>query len=112
MSGSNIVIANLYKWATMKRAGIEGLSLTTAGNMQNYARQNRPWKDQTGNARAGLNGGYFWENPEILKMYIAHSMSYGPFLELAHDRKYQILEPTVNKFKDSWYGGVKRIMER
>ena len=111
MSGSAECIRNLYKWATMKRAGIEGLSLTTESNMQNYARQNRPWTDRTGNARAGLNGGHFWENPEILKIYIAHSMSYGVRLELDHDRKYQILEPTVNKFKDSWFNGVRRIME-
>jgi hypothetical protein len=38
-------------------------------------------------------------------------MEYGVYLELAHDRKYQILEETRDKFKDSWFNSVKRIME-
>jgi hypothetical protein len=114
MAGSEQVIKNLYKWATMKKAGIEGVTLTTEANMTTYARTNCRWNSgppNTGNARAGLHGGHFWENPDILKIYIAHAMSYGVYLELAHDRKYQILEEARDKFKDSWFKSVKRIME-
>jgi len=96
----------------MKKAGIEGASLVAANNMQNYARANRRWKDDTGNARAGLHGGHFWENPEVLKVYIAHSMYYGIFLEMSNNRKFQILEESRDRFKDSWFNSVKRIMEQ
>jgi hypothetical protein len=112
MAGSEQVIKNLYKWATMKKAGIEGQCLTTTKNMTDYARKTARWQDRTGNARAGLNGGHFWETPEVLKLYIAHSMEYGVFLELAHDRKYQILEESLNKFKDSWFKSIERIMNQ
>lgn len=112
MSGLNEVLANLYKWATEKRAGVDAVSKVTASNMQNFARLNRPWKDQTGNARAGLNGGSYWENAEILKIYIAHSMEYGVFLELANSGNYAILEPTIREFQDKWYNAIKRIMEK
>ena len=115
MAGSEQVIKNLYKWATMKKAGIEGASLTAAANMQTYARANCRWNSgppNTGNARAGLNGGSFWETMAILKIFMAHSMSYGVFLELANDGKYAILSESINKVKDPWFNAVKRIMEQ
>lgn len=112
MAGSQQVIKNLYKWATMKKAGIEGVSRVASLNTQNYARANKRWQDRTGNARAGLNGGYFWETPEILKLFIAHSVDYGVYLELANDRKYAILSESINKVKDEWFNAVKKIMEQ
>lgn len=111
MAGSGQVIANMFKWVVEKKAGIEAVAKITDSQMQNYARTNRRWQDRTGNARAGLNGGSYWETMNILKIYIAHSMEYGPFLELSKDRRFAILEESRDKFKDSFYNGVKRIME-
>jgi len=111
MSGLNEVLANLAKWAIEKRTGVEAVSRVTAANMQNFARINRPWEDQTGDARAGLNAGSFWEGMDILKVYIAHSREYGIWLELANDGRYEILSPTIKEFQDKWYQGIKRIME-
>jgi len=110
MAGLNIVLGNLAKWAVEKKAGIEGVARVTAANMQNYSRTNKRWQDRTGNARAGLHGGSFWQNPFILMIFIAHSMSYGIPLEFIKDRKYSILEEARDKFKDSFYNGVKKIM--
>jgi len=113
MAGLVQVLGNLGKWAVEKRAGIEAVARVTGTNMQNYARSraHNVWHKQTGAARAGLHGGSFWQNPFMLMIFIAHSMSYGIYLELAHDRKYAILEESRDKFKDSFYNGVKRIME-
>jgi hypothetical protein len=110
MSGLPQVLANLEKWGKEKKAGCTGVARTTASQMQNYARQNRRWQDQTGNARAGLHGGSFWENA-FLYAYIAHAVEYGVYLELAHDRKYQILEETANKFRDEFYKSIEIIMK-
>jgi len=113
MAGLNIVLGNLAKWAVEKRVGVEGVARVTGTNIQNYARSRAHdvWHKQSGLARAGLHGGSFWQNPFILMIFIAHSMSYGVYLELAHDRKYAILEESRDKFKDSFYNGVKKIME-
>ena len=127
MSGSAQVIANIYKWAAEKKIGCEAVSRVNVANMENYAKVNKTWQDITGNARAGLHGGYFWENTEVLKMFIAHSMSYGVYLELAgggnkrengvyiemaNDGKYAILQPTIRKFQDTWFKNIKRIIEK
>ena len=110
MSGLGEVLGNLNKWAVEKKVGLEGLGRVADTNMTNYARQNKRWQDRTGNARAGLHGGSFWQNPFILMIFIAHSMSYGIPLEFIKDRKYSILEEARDKFKDSFYNGVKKIM--
>jgi predicted peptidase len=112
MSGSAKVIANLYKWATEKKTGCEAVSVVTAANMVNYAKVNKRWKCQSGHARGKLHGGAYWENPETLKTYIAHGVSYGVFLELANDGKYAILEESINKYKDVWFKSIKRIIEK
>ena len=112
MSGSAQVIKNMYKWATEKKIGCEAVSRVNAANMENYAKVNKTWRDITGNARAGLHGGYYWENTEVLKTFIAHSMSYGVFLELANDGNYAILEETINKHKDIWFKSIERVMNK
>ena len=110
MAGLGQVLGNLNKWAVEKRAGCEGVAKVTAVNMQNYSRTNKRWQDRTGNARAGLNGGSGWENIQVLKAWIAHSMSYGVYLELSKDRKFQILEEARDKFAQDFYDGIKKIM--
>ena len=112
MSGSAQVIRNMYAWAaaSLGPAGIEALARVTAANAQNYARIHHPWQTQSGAAVGMLHGGFYWENKNVLKVYIAHGVEYGIYLELAHDRKYQILEETVKANQDSFYNGVKKIM--
>ena len=62
--------------------------------LQNHARQKARWTDRTGHARQRLTGtalplvnGY--------KLRLAHGVDYGKWLELAHERKYAIIEETI-----------------
>ena len=112
MAGSAKVIANMWGWAASKRIALEALSNVTAANAVNYAKTNKRWVDRTGNARAGLHGGSYWESSTVLKAYVAHGMEYGIFLELANSRKYAILEESIQKFQNTWYNGIQRIMEK
>ena len=112
MSGSAQVIAKMYKWAAEKKIGCEAVSRVNVANMENYAKTNYGWEAQTGYAHGSLHGGYYWENTNILKTFIAHSADYGVFLELANDGKYAILQPTINKFKDTWFKSIERVMNK
>jgi hypothetical protein len=111
MPGSGAVIAKMWAWATEKKIALEALSKVTSVNAVNYAKTNKKWKDITGNARASLHGDFYWESPTILKVYVAHGMEYGVWLELAMDRHYAILEEAINKNSQSFFEGIKRIME-
>jgi hypothetical protein len=110
MSGSAKVIENMYAWKELKIAGLEGLGRVAGANMQNYARSTARWQNHTGNARAGLNGGFVWDNKNAI-VFIAHSMSYGVFLELCNSGKYAILEETRDKFKSEVYQQADRMMK-
>ncbi|SFU40378.1 hypothetical protein [Alicyclobacillus macrosporangiidus] len=95
MPGLNVVTKNLDRWVERKRAASLALAKYWAMQLEGEMKQNRPWQDRTGNARAGLKGSAELNN-EGIAIRLAHSVDYGVFLELAHDGRYAILRPTRN----------------
>jgi hypothetical protein len=68
-----------------------------AEEMEQYAQQNAPWEDQTGDARAGLTAkaehhGFRQE------VYLFHTVDYGIWLEVRWNGKYAIINPTIEHF--------------
>ena len=111
MSGFPEVARNLNNWLLLKHAGVEAVAKVSAATMQNYARQNRRWEDQSGHARAELHGGSYWQTMDTMMIYVAHGMSYGVYLELANEGHYSILEESVNVHRQEIFNNIKRIME-
>lgn len=111
MAGFAQVAANMMKWAAEKKAGIEAVSRVGASTIQNYARREARWINRTGNARAGLNAGNFWQSPEVMIIFLAHAVSYGVYLELCNDGAYAILEEAINVHREEIYNNLKRIIE-
>lgn len=75
-------------------AAITAANLETATFATAYAKTNAPWHDNTGAARAGLHtdtsvSGNHWE------LVLAHAVSYGIWLEVANNGRYQIIQPTL-----------------
>ena len=112
MAGSAEVIRNLYKWAELKKAGCEAVSRVSASEIEAYGKNTARWQNRTGNARNMLHAGFLWESLDILKLYFAHGMEYGVFLELANDGKYAILEESIKKFQDTWFKNIERVMNK
>lgn len=93
---TSVVQANMSSFRSKMEAAVQLLAQNGAQKMEQYAKENRPWKDQTGNARQRLKGS--WEKTsDGYKVQIAHGVSYGVWLEFAHERRYAILMPTVEK---------------
>lgn len=92
---SKQLLKNLENAETKSQVAIKMFAQEGAKKFQNYAKQNRPWTDRTGHARQRLIG---WV--EVLtnkvRIHIGHGVSYGIYLELAHEKKYAILQHTVN----------------
>lgn len=62
--------------------------------LESYAKAHAPWQDRTGNARRGLHADYMiWA--EGLRIWLAHAVHYGKFLELGRAGRYAILQPTM-----------------
>lgn len=67
---------------------------TKATELETYMKENRKWTDRTGDARGRLAGRAYKSNTGI-RIELSHGVNYGLWLELAHEKKYAIIEPTV-----------------
>lgn len=103
------LLANLENAETKSQVAIRMFAQEGAKKFENYAKKNRPWTDRTGHARQRLIG---WV--EVLtnkvKIYIGHGVDYGVYLELCHEKRYAILQPTVNALSNEVLVGYKELM--
>ena len=85
---------------------------TSAKKLEGSAKQNRRWTDRTGQARQRLNGSV-GKVPEGYRLYLAHGVDYGLWLELAHERKYSIIPETIHYVGTfEIIPGLERLFER
>lgn len=93
MSG---LINGLVESEDRAQAAIKRYADTSAEKLEAYAKQNARWQNHTGDARRRLKGdslpvqnGY--------KLRLAHGVDYGIFLEMAHERRFAIIEETIQR---------------
>jgi hypothetical protein len=59
------------------------------------AKLKAPWTDRTGQARRMLNS-YFYElQSGGYRIALSHGVNYGIWLELAHEKNFAIIQPTI-----------------
>ena len=108
---SNIV-NGLNSFHSRFQAAVQMYADISAIKLQNYAREHRKWTDRTGQARQRLTG-YTGRTATGYRVYIAHGVSYGVYLEYAHEKRYAILEETVLKVgSEDILPGFQRLLER
>lgn len=86
---------NLPKIATKASVVLLMYAATKAVELQYKMQQNRPWTDRTGKAKATLNAKVSQPSATTVRITLAHGVDYGIWLELAHEKKYAIIEPTI-----------------
>lgn len=74
-----------------------------AEGLAGYAKQHRRWKDRTHDARDRLSGRTY-KVSKGRRIELAHGVNYGIWLEMAHERKYAIIEESIEKY------GTQQIM--
>lgn len=89
------VLESMITVETKAQIAIKMRAVEGAKQLENYAKKNRRWTDRTGHARQRLTG---WVETlsDKTRMYIGHGVSYGKWLELAHEKRYAILKETVD----------------
>ena len=69
---------------------------TAAASLQGEAQAKRSWTDRTAHARQRIKG-YCVKTERGVRIYLAHGVDYGVFLEFAHEKKYAIIYPTLRR---------------
>ena len=72
-------------------------SATKASELQAKMKMNRPWTDRTGMAKATLSARVSQPDTNTIRITLAHGVDYGIWLELAHEKNYAIIAPTVRE---------------
>lgn len=89
--------AGLDKMAEKLGALVLMYSATKAVEIEAKMKQNRPWTDRTGMAKATLNAKVSQPDSNTVRITLAHGVEYGIWLELAHEKNYAIIAPTVER---------------
>lgn len=95
----------------MKSVAIRMYAETQAKNLEGYAKEHRPWTDRTGDARKRLTG-YVSEIPNGYRINLAHGVDYGVWLELAMEKRFAILEPTVRLQGGEVLRGLSNLLDK
>lgn len=69
---------------------------TEAQRLQSYMKQNRPWTDRTGMAKASLRARVSQPNEHTVRITLSHGVDYGVSLEFEHEKRYAIIAPTIS----------------
>lgn len=85
----------LNQFAMNAESAISLFASSAALELENYAKQNRPWTDRTGAARQRLKGTVDHPTQVEWVITLSHGVDYGIYLEFAHERKYAIIYPTL-----------------
>jgi hypothetical protein len=101
---------NLKSAAMKHKAALSIYADTAAKKMEAEAKTKAPWEDRTGNARNSIRGEGGWDG-YLLKVVLSGGMSYNVWLELAHEKKYAILRPTIDRNTPSIIRGYQRLVK-
>lgn len=74
-----------------------------------YARTSAPWTDRTGNARSGLTGTVAVAEGLVL-IYLAHTVEYGIYLELARGGTYAVIWPAVEAVLPEVFATLRALL--
>jgi hypothetical protein len=84
---------------------------TQAKRLESRMKLERRWTDRTGNAKAALRGTVSMPNEHIVRITLSHGVKYGIWLELAKEKKYAIIMPTLNKYAPEVFEEMNGILK-
>jgi hypothetical protein len=101
----------LNNFATRAIVAVRAYAETEARKLEDHAKKNRPWTDRTGAARERLNA-TVTQQPSKIRITLAHGVEYGLWLELARNKNYAIIQPTIDLKSPQIFNGLGRLFDR
>lgn len=105
------IIQNMLNQNNKSMKALEAYGEVVGKELEAYAKSNRPWTDRTGEARKKLKGDSEKISDEKVRCAISHGVDYGIFLEMCNERKYAILEPTIEAVSPKVLKGLDKIFK-
>jgi hypothetical protein len=113
MSGIDFDASNLFKGLSeLEEKAIKATELyanASGTKMANSAKTNAPWTDRTGNSRQTID---YNVQPKgtITEIQIRGNTPHFKYLELAHEKRFAILWPTIQKLSAEILKGWAKVI--
>jgi hypothetical protein len=96
-TGQDGVKRRMTEYAMKVRLTAFLLAQYWAAILENDAKTNAQWQDQTGNARQTLHAFAVMLSADMIALYLSHGVNYGVFLEVRYAGRYAIIWPTIEQ---------------
>lgn len=103
---------NLDKMSTKLGATILMYAATKASELEAKMKINRPWTDRSGMAKLTLRSMVSQPDDHTIRITLAHGVDYGIWLELAHEKNYAIIGPTIQEEGPKITSDLKDLMSK
>lgn len=84
---------------------------TAATKMINYAKKNAPWTDRTGNSRQTMDNEIISKG-KSMEIRLRGNTPHFKYLELAMEKRYAILFPTIKRWKGEVLSGWAKVVSK
>lgn len=96
-------VENLKRLEGRMVPALTAIASAGALELESYMKQNRPWTDRTGRAKASLFAVVSQPDSMVIRTTLGHGVSYGKWLELAHSQKYAVVIPTMRSKSKEYF---------
>lgn len=103
---------NLDKMSEKMGALVLMYAATKASELEGKMKLNRPWTDRTNMAKMTLSARVSQPDIKTVRITLAHGVDYGIWLELAHEKKYAIIAPTIREESPRVVEDLKNLMSK
>lgn len=99
VASPKVIQKNITAYGALTQANVKRVAESVAKDGRAYMKSNRPWNDQTGEARRTLDTSVE-QNPAQTVITFGHGVEYGIFLEVLRGGRDAIVRPAVQKFSE------------
>ena len=116
MEASNFTInidelsQNLNEFQDRLKYAVQMYASTKANELEALMKANRKWTDRTGMAKARLNASTSEPDENTIRITLAHGVEYGIWLELANEKNFAIIAPTLSQQGPRVIEGLNDLM--
>lgn len=104
------LLNNLKTMSKRAPVAVRMYAETAAKKLELSAKQRAPWTDRTAQARQRLSAYVTEIQPGICTITLAHGVPYGVFLELAHEKRFATIMPSIQRVSPEIMKGFKVLI--
>lgn len=102
---------NLDSLPEKKRRALIAYGNTAAVKLQGEAQMSRPWRNRTAQAVQRIKG-YCKTTDTGIRIYLAHGVDYGVYLEYANGKKHAVIYPTLRREGPEIMAGAAKVVRK